>query len=245
MAPRTPVDSARMAWWMTAWLRGTTSPDDLLDAVLDGDAAHHVVGLPGTDEAVALMAALGTVRSLGATGAGLALPAPGQLVGLGGPATFNNLALAAGEAVVLDGAGHGLVPHRAGAGVVWQLTLAHPRQLVDIGEADRTLRLAFTATAAALADLDVARWRPEVADELMNLRHSSPYDAPPGTPADAVALAVRAEVARRVVELALVDDGGAVTAGEATAREAALMPLGRAARVALVAACSPEVWPPH
>jgi hypothetical protein len=46
------------------------------------------------------------------------------------------------------------------------------------------------------------------------------------------------------VALALVDDGGALTVLEAESRRAALRPLGRAARRALVAAASPEVWPP-
>ena len=47
-----------------------------------------------------------------------------------------------------------------------------------------------------------------------------------------------------IVELALADDGAAVSAGEAAERRLALRSLGTAARQALVAACSPEVWPP-
>jgi len=47
------------------------------------------------------------------------------------------------------------------------------------------------------------------------------------------------------VELALEDDGAALTVHEADARRAALVPLGRAGRRALVAAASPEVWPPE
>jgi hypothetical protein len=43
---------------------------------------------------------------------------------------------------------------------------------------------------------------------------------------------------RRIVELALADDGGALTAGEAERRRAALVPLDRASRRAVVAACS-------
>jgi hypothetical protein len=48
------------------------------------------------------------------------------------------------------------------------------------------------------------------------------------------ALALRC---RRIVEIALADDGGAVTVGETERRRAALLPLDRAARRALVAAC--------
>jgi hypothetical protein len=44
---------------------------------------------------------------------------------------------------------------------------------------------------------------------------------------------------RTIVDLALDDDGGAVSATEADARRAALAPLDHAARRGLVAACSP------
>jgi hypothetical protein len=47
-----------------------------------------------------------------------------------------------------------------------------------------------------------------------------------------------------IVELALEDDGGAVSSYEVESRRGALVPLERAGRRALVAACSPEVWPP-
>jgi hypothetical protein len=59
-----------------------------------------------------------------------------------------------------------------------------------------------------------------------------------------VELAARGLQAAGIVDLALEDDGGAVTAHEMESRRAALVPLGRAGRRALVAACSPEVWPP-
>ena len=76
--------------------------------------------------------------------------------------------------------------------------------------------------------LDVARWRPEVADRLMNLRHRPRAAAPPGVPPRCVELAERARQALEIVALALEDDGGALTAVEAEARRAALLPLGRA-----------------
>jgi hypothetical protein len=233
-----------MAWWLSAWLRGSASPDELRDAVVDGDAAHDVVGLPGLDEPLPLVLSLGRIRALGARSAGLALPTPGDPAGLGGPRTFNADALDAGEAVVLEGAERGLVPTRAGAGVVWTLHQAAPRPLDDLGAADRALRAAVLDTAARLVDLDVAKWRPEVADELMNLRHVPTYHAPAGTPAGAVSLAGRAVQALRINDLASEDDGNAVTGWEVDRRLDALRPLGYAARRALVAACSPEVWPP-
>ena len=112
------------------------------------------------------------------------------------------------------------------------------------GEADRGLRSALLQSADALAALDVARWRPEVADRLTDLRHRDPLAAPPGVPARCVSLAARALHALEVVDLALEDDGGALSLHEITRREQAILPLGSAARRALVAACSPEVWPP-
>ena len=231
--------SARLALWFTAWVRGSASLDDARDAVVAGDAAHDVVGLQ--DGSVPLIVALGLLRAERATGAGLALPEPGDPLGLAGPPEFNAEALEAGEAVVLTGTDLGLVPVRAGAGVVWRCLPANAgRQVPDLPEADTGLRSALPAAAEALAALDVARWRPEVADELMALRRTGDLPVPPdldGRAQRVLALAVRC---RRIVALALVDDGGAVTALEADRRRTALLPLDRAARRALVAACTPS-----
>jgi hypothetical protein len=236
--------SARLAWWATAWLRGHVVTDLLIDAVLDGDATHAVAGLPGAEGTDTLVVALGRLRSAGATGFGAALPVEGDPVGLGGPRAFNDAALEAGEAVVVAGAAVGLVPLRVGAAITWVAHPAQRRQLPDVGEADRGLRSALLETAESLARLDVARWRPEVADRLLNLRHRPPVVAPDGVPPRCVDLAARGLQALEIADLALEDDGGAVTAYEMESRRAALVPLGRAGRRALVAACSPEVWPP-
>ena len=238
--------SVRLAWWGTAWLRGHVVADHLIDAVLDRDAAHLVSFPDGGVEP--LVTGLGRLRASGADALGAALPAEGDPVGLGGPAGFNAAALVAGEAVVaIDAAAFvlvGLVPGRVGAAVTWEVVPAERRQLPDVGEADRALREALPAAADALARLEVVRWRPEVADRLMNLRHRPAVTAPPGVPLRCVDLAGRGLQALEIVELALEDDGGALTAAEAERRRAALLPLGRAGRRALVAAASPEVWPP-
>jgi hypothetical protein len=236
--------AARLAWWGTAWLRGHVVPDLLVDAVLGDDATHAVAGLPGADGTETLVSALARLRALGATSFGAAFPAEGDPAGLGGPPAFNADALEAAEAVVVGGAGVGLVPRRTGAAVVWTTHPAERRQLPDVGEADRDLRTALVTTANALADLDVARWRPEVADRLLDLRHRALVVAPDGVPPRCVQLAARALQATGIVALALEDDGGAITAAEMAERRAALVPLDRAGRRALVAACSPEAWPP-
>ena len=236
--------AARLAWWGTAWLRGHVVADLVVDAVIDGDATHTVIGLPGATGTETLVAGLARLRAAGASGLGAAVPVEGDPAGLGGPRDFNADALEAGEAVVAPDLRIGLVPHRTGAAVAWHARPAERRQVADVGEADRTLRTALLDAARTLADLEVARWRPEVADRLMNLRHLDLPDAPPGVPARCVDLAARGLQAVEIVDLALEDDGGSVTAYDVRARREALQPLARAGRHALLAACSPEVWPP-
>ena len=237
--------SARFAVLFSAWIEGRTSLDDARDAIVGSDAAHHVSGVPGLEGSQPLIIALGTMRSQRATGAGLALPVPGDLVGLGGPAAFNAEVLDAGEGVVLEGADLGLVPHEVGAGVQWTCHQASShRQLPDASEAEGALRQTLLRTAEALVDLDVARWRPAVADELVALRKGPASGLPDAMPTRAARLASDALRCRRIVELALEDDGGSLSAAEADARRAALVPLERASRRALVAACSARVWPP-
>lgn len=234
--------AGRLAWWGTAWLRGHVGPDDLLDAVLADDVTHVVIGADGS---AALLNELGRLRQAGATGFGAAFPAEGDLVGLGGPVPFNDAALDAGEAVVALGLESGLVPSRVGPTVEWRQFAARRRQVPDVGEADRGLRSVLVSTTESLAALDVARWRPEIADRLMNLRHRAPLVAAPGVPTRCVDLAARGLQALEIAELALEDDGAALTVHEIDQRRGSLAPLARAGRRALVAACSPEAWPPE
>jgi len=233
--------SARFALWLSAWLSGGTSLDEARDAIVADDVAHDVTGLPGSPDGTStpLIVALGQLRSAGATGAGIALPVPGDLLGLAGPGDFNAEVVDVGEGVVLEGADLGLVPHRAGPGVVWACHRAESRrQLPDPSEADGTLRQALLRTTDLLADLDVARWRPEVADELMALRRHADFAFPAAMAPRAVRLAALATRCRTIVELALEDVGGSITAAEAEARRRALTPLDHAARRGLVAACA-------
>lgn len=234
--------SGRLAWWGTAWLRGEAAPDNVLDAIHLGELPYTVSGFGPEPES--LLGALAILRDRGATALGAAFPAEGDPVGLGGPVEFNAAALEAGEAVVCPEAATGLVPLRVGPTHQWVTLPAAARQLTDVGEADRGLRSSLLASADLLARLDVARWRPEVADELMNLGRVVAIDAPPGLPPRCVDLAARALQALGIAALALEDDGGALTAAEAEARRSAIVPLSRAGRRALTAACSPEVWPP-
>ncbi|QZY27626.1 hypothetical protein [Nocardioides coralli] len=228
--------SARLAWWGTAWLRGLVATDLVLDAVAADGRLHQ-----GPD-GESLVGTLGLLRVAGATGCGIALPVAGDPLGLGGPAELNDLALELGEAMVCAEAGLALVPEAGPEVVTWHVRPASHRQLPDVGEADRELRAETLRAADELAALDVARWRPEVADLLMARNRPDP-DGPPGVPARCVALASRAASALLVVDLGLDDDGGALSVDEASRRRAALVPLERSARRALVAACSSEAWP--
>lgn len=231
--------SARFALWFSAWAAGRASLDEARDRIVEDDVAHDVIGLPEQDGPVPLILALGLIRTEGATRAGLALPVAGDPLGLAGPAAFNNEVLEYGEGVVLDGGELGLVPHRAGAGVQWlALPAATRRQVPDPSEAEAQLRRSLLGTTEALADLDVARWRPEVADELMALRTSADLQLPHTMAPRAVRLTGLAARCRLIVELALEDDGGAITAAEIDARRQALLPLDHAARRGLVAACA-------
>ncbi len=229
--------SALLAWWATSWLRGHTVTDLLIDAVTADERLHR------DQDGGSLAVVLGRLRGAGATGCGLALPAEGDPLGLGGPLAFNGLALDHGEAMVCVEAGLALVPEQSYETVTWHITEAARRQLPDIGEADRELRRATIETGNRLAALDVARWRPEAADLFLDGTRHSPA-APPGIPTRCVELSGRALTASAIVDLALADDGSAVSASEIAQRREALVPLDRAARRALVAACSPEAWPP-
>lgn len=232
-------DSVLFALWYSAWAAGQVSLDDARDGVVGGDGAHDVVGLPDQAEPVPAIVALGRLRGEGATTAGVALPVPGDPLGLAGPAAFNSEALDAGEAVLLSGTGLGLVPARAGSGVVWRcLPALTAPQVPDLPEADTGLRAAVLRAGDELARMDVARWRPEVADELVSLRRATELPVPAGMAPRAQRLLALALRCRGIVELALGDDGGALTAAEADARRASLAPLDRAARRGVVAACA-------
>ncbi|WP_206056634.1 hypothetical protein [Nocardioides sp. GY 10113] len=241
--PDDPLPRAgRLAWWGTAWLRGDIGPDDLLDAVTGSDVAHLVVGAPAG--AAGLVPLLADARDRGATAVGAAFPAAGDPIGVRGPAPFTAAAVEAGEAALLLGAEEALVPTVVGRAVEWVRHPAARRPPPDLGEADRALRSAVLDAANGLADLDVAAWSPEIADELHDLRHGTGLVAPPGVPDACRALAGRAIHLQDVIALALESEGGALSLGEIERRRALLAPLERAVRAALTAACSPDGWPP-
>lgn len=230
--------AARLAGWLNAWLDGAASADDTIAGIC-GTGARCEFSLPD-EPALPVAIALGRIRRAGTVGAAAALPVPGDPVGLGGPAEFNASAVEAGGAVLLLGAGVGLVAEPGDGGERWVGQPAQPPAYApDLATADRELRAALRHVVAELERLDVAAWRPEVADELMNLRAPSRLDsAVPFPTPEAERLAITGLRCLRIHSLALADDGGALTADEVRQRRDALAALGSAARVAVAAAAS-------
>lgn len=233
--------AARTACWLNAWLAGRESADAVITGLM-GDQAHMEFVVFGHD-APGLPPALllGELRKHGVVQVAVALPAPGDPLGLGGPPGFNAVALEAGEAVLLYGAETGLVPRTTGRSTRWVAAPASPPgYLPDVAGADRALRGAVTEAANALADLDVASWSPDVVDALINLRQPVELDAPMSFPSGVAArTAIGGLRCQHIVALALADDdGGSVSSWQAEQRRAALVPLQHASRAAIVAACS-------
>ncbi|MBA3232399.1 MAG: hypothetical protein H0T17_00385 [Propionibacteriales bacterium] len=230
--------SARVATWLNAWLQSRASADAVIAGVLGTHVNVVFDGLAPERLTPALL--LGALRRTGVSQVTVALPAPGDPVGLAGPVHFNVDAHEAGEAVVLRGAGLGLVPHVVGAATLWHAHPADPpAYLPDVAGADRELRHALRGAADELARLDVAAWGPEIADDLLDLRAPVSYEGEATfASAEAARTAAAALRASTIVSMATRDEGGALSASEASARRDALVPLGRAARRAIVAACS-------
>jgi len=100
------------------------------------------------------------------------------------------------------------------------------------------LDLAIRDAARALADLDLARWHPEVPTLLAGLAKPSRLTGlPPDHDPVAVSVLARTQRLAQVLDLAMADaPGAAVTHAQAAARDDALRPLSAAVREATVAA---------
>src|ERR687891_704522 len=237
--------SVRFAAWATMWFEGRCDAQEVVDRVRGDDEPHELEGSPSPDS---LSHVLLFWRGSGARGVSAALPQPGDPFGLAGPLSLTESAVAAGEAVIAVGAPYALVPRVTAFGppgdqghfVAWVWHEASPPPSgPSIAQADRELNEALLAAGRVLADLDVPAWRPEVAqllDDVRAGRASAPL--PHGYSQEAQALAARSARLWTIAEFALADDGGAVTAAEASARRDALRQLEQAARHGLTAACN-------
>jgi hypothetical protein len=240
----------RLVPWIRAWRAGLVPFDDAADAIDDG-TDHTVVDLPGSWQETSLRDALTSFSRLHPDKVRLVLPAPGDPRGLPGPGPFSGAALVAGEGIMAGDVG--LVPepceYTSGSGDTWHAVTwrVHPLpaepvppELIHPSEAEAELAAALAESTEALARLDVAHWRPELAPALTALRRGGgTADLPAGYDPRSRRLYARAGVLDRVLALAEHDHpGGAINAFEASQRSAALRPLATACRRALVAACN-------
>lgn len=232
-----PLAAVVFALWAQAVLDGRSSPDSAADAIAAG-STHRVLGLLD-DQAISLPVALARLRAVGGRAVIAALPIPGDPIGIGGPRDFTEAAVEAGQAVLVPDLGLGLVPTavQAGGGVVvaWRVwsDLASPPPVDDLATSGRALCEAVLEAASELADLDAPTTphaEPAVAVRLCT---------PPGLDQRAHELLERASRLRTAVQAALRDPAVATSARLDTRRRAALAPVERAARHALVAATQP------
>ncbi|WP_229073583.1 hypothetical protein [Actinoplanes sp. DH11] len=253
-ATRTARRSTRFVAWVRAWRAGLVPFDELADEIAVGEE-HLVADAPGTWTDVPLAQGLPVFAKLHPDDIRLVLPVPGDPRGLPGPSDLTGAALVAGEAVMTPE--FGVVPevrrHTSGSGVefetvLWRVLPApEHRPVFQMGaaEAEAELTVALGEATTQLTKLDVAQWKPELAGALQALRRpESTATLPPGFDPRSRRLFARASVLDQVLALAETNaPGGAVNGFEAQARDAALRPLTRACRQALVAACNSPLHP--
>ncbi|WUH99216.1 hypothetical protein OHR68_37850 [Spirillospora sp. NBC_00431] len=233
--------------WGNAWLTGHVGLDEAVDAV-EKSAGPQILG--GEPAEVTLRRGLGDLRVGGMAALRLALPEPGDPLGLTGPPSLNRAAIDAGAAVVavLGDRAIGLVPaeDRRGSSYVGVRWTTHdaapgPPDVPPLADADRQLTLAMRdATEALLTVDDHAGAPPEITDALAALRDPDRGDHPlaPGYPPRAHRVAALAGRLSLVVDLARQMDDGGLTADQTRRRGEALRLLDGAVRRALVAACN-------
>lgn len=229
------LPSLRLTTQLNAVLRFQVGVAEAAVAVVAGDVAHHVVDpedLLGLDPLAAtpLGEALPRIAAREPEMWLLALPAPGALAPLRGPAALNLAAVEVGEAVVAAGGGLALVPHAVGRGVQWRTHRAErPFAAPSSYDAERALAETVLKAAETLTRLGVAGGnRPVDGGAVL---------APGYSPRQRLA-ADRAARLLVACDAALADDGGAISVHEAEVRARELRRLRRAAADALCAAAS-------
>ncbi|MGH3242048.1 MAG: hypothetical protein ACRDNL_16865, partial [Spirillospora sp.] len=142
--------------WGNAWLTGHVGLDEAVDAV-EKSAGPQILG--GEPAEVTLRRGLGDLRVGGMAALRLALPEPGDPLGLTGPPSLNRAAIDAGAAVVavLGERAIGLVPaeDRRGSsyvGIRWTTHDASPGppDVPPLADADRQLTMAMRDATEAL-----------------------------------------------------------------------------------------------
>jgi hypothetical protein len=232
------LPSVRMTANLNSLIMGRQRIEQAERAIVGADVAHHVVdpdGVLGLDplQAADLDEALELLRAAEGEGWFLALPVPGALAPLRGPAPFNHAALEQGEAVVASAAGLGLVPLRVGAAVQWRVYAAErPFAPTSPYDAERALNEVVIDAASLLSRLDVATGpRPRM--------DTAPLLAP-GYTTRRHSTAERASRLLAACDAALSDDGASLSSYEAGRRADELRRVRARAGEALGSAVS---WP--
>lgn len=161
-----------------------------------GAVAHHVVDPDGvlaasgggldSWRATELVEALPVLAKAGPSGWVLALPVPGALGVLRGPAELNRAALETTAAVVAVGGGLALLPHPVGPALQWRIHRAEaPAGPPSPYEAERALSEAVLTAARLLADIEPDR-------RGHGSRPDPHCDLPPGTDGQRQLMADRA-----------------------------------------------------
>lgn len=276
--------SVSLSVWANAWLAGHAAPDDVLDALsawapchsvlaYDAVAAGHT-GLPWPDmDTAGAMSLLQTVRTVAGRAGGDSrptgptvtpvFPVPGDVRGLAVGTQFQNDALDAGEAVVLNGArgaAIGLVPvfewddsPAAEGGLpvlswsVYSLPGLPATDHPDLGEAEYALRSAVRSAAEALDGLRLCPGGEDpraLVDEV--LQANGHHRIPDHAPGRAVrVLATAAHVDAIITVSSEVAPIGTQSVSEARIADSAMRPLAvvvRSARRAAVAAILQSAW---
>ncbi|MPV35783.1 hypothetical protein [Georgenia subflava] len=248
---------------LALWLPAVRNGSDAVRAsrAVTGTGEPHLVHergalASGAGTLAELLPHLAPVREVAAI-----LPRPGDP--MGAPAVRSADLLDAGEGVLVRRPGDPggercgvLVPARERYGsifeqgelVTWTVDhdvtdhLPAPSLLLagveSLSHARREIQLALSEAVEALEALDVARDRPDLAEDLLDLSLATVPDRllPPGLEPRRLDVLERAARLLAIVDLATSDDGAAVTAGQAGARAAALANVERSARHALAAA---------
>jgi len=246
---------------LALWLPAVDGPESARRAAraVAGDEVHQVVERGAGQTGAGTLADL-IPHLLPAGEVAAVLPRPGDP--MGAPAVRSADLLDAGEGVLVRRPGPPvercsvLVPEREVFGsvlepgelVTWHVDLdltaelAAPSLLLSgvesLSHARRQIQTALTEAVETLEELDVARDRPDLADQILDLSMATLPDhlLPPGLDPRRLDVLERAARLLAIVELATGDDGAAVTAVQAGARAATLADIATAARHALASA---------
>ena len=279
--------SVSLSVWANAWLAGVAAPDDVLDALSQWAPSHSVTaydavaagstGLPWPDMTHSgTMSLLQTLRTaagvpVGVPAVSVALPVPGDVRGLPAGTQFQQDAVTAGEAILINGdpssTAVGLVPdfeyddsdgldesdEMELAGLNWtvySLPSVPVPEHVDLGDAEFALRSAVRSAADALGAIRAEAGGVDVADprRLVEqvMESSGQHRAPDHAPSRALRVL---DNAAHIDAIVTVSAGlmpiGLQSSSEAQIANEALRPLSavvRSARLAAVSAILHSAW---